>query len=100
MRLADTLGLDPGDRASLFFAAFLKDAGCSSNAAAITRLFGTDDIEAKRRQATAGRSLLSLAAFTIRTIPQQDPLPERVRRIIAIGLRGRREQREIEQAPL
>lgn len=97
MRLADDLGLTPADRASLFFAAFLKDAGCSSNAAAITRLFGTDDIEAKRRQATTDRSLLSYAAFTMRVIPQQDPLPLRLRRLISIGLRGRREQREIEQ---
>ena len=47
MRLADDLGLDAADRGALFFAALLKDAGCSSNAAAITRIFGADDIATK-----------------------------------------------------
>ena len=52
MHLADDLGLSLADRGALFYGAFLKDAGCSSNAAAITRIFGADDIEAKRRQST------------------------------------------------
>ncbi len=97
MHLADDLGLGAADRGALFYAAFLKDAGCSSNAAAITRIFGADDIEAKRRQSTIESSLLSYAAFTIRTIPSSEPLPRRLRRIIALGIRGRQEHREIEQ---
>ena len=97
MHLADDLGLGVADKGSLFYAAFLKDAGCSSNAAAITRIFGVDDIETKRRQSTIERSMLSYAAFTIRTIPGTEPLPRRLRRIIALGIRGRREHREIEQ---
>ena len=96
LRLADDLGLDPADRAALFFAAFLKDAGCSSNAAAITRIFGADDIATKARQSTIERSMLSYAAFSIRTIPSTEPLPRRIRRLIALGIRGRREHREIE----
>ena len=97
MHIADDLGLGVADRSSLFYAAFLKDAGCSSNAAAITRIFGADDIETKRRQSTIERSMLSYAAFTIRTIPDTEPLPLRLRRIITLGIRGRREHREIEQ---
>lgn len=97
MRLADDLGLPAGDRDALFYAAFLKDAGCSSNAAAITRLFGADDIDAKRRQATIERSMLSYAAFSIRTIPEAEPLPRRIRRLITIGVRGRAEHQMIEQ---
>jgi HD-GYP domain-containing protein (c-di-GMP phosphodiesterase class II) len=97
MRLADGLGLDPADRGALFFSAFLKDAGCSSNAAAITRIFGADDIATKARQSTIERSMLAYAAFTIRTIPGTEPLPRRLRRIIALGIRGRQEHREIEQ---
>ena len=97
MRLADDLGLDTDDRNALFFAAFLKDAGCSSNAAAITRIFGADDIATKARQSTIERSMLAYAAFSIRTIPTSEPLPRRVRRLIALGVRGRREHREIEQ---
>ncbi len=97
MRLADHLGLDAADRGALFFAAFLKDAGCSSNAAAITRIFGADDIATKARQSTIERSILSYAAFSIRTVPSTEPLPRRLRRLIALGIRGRREHREIEQ---
>jgi putative nucleotidyltransferase with HDIG domain len=97
MRLADGLGLGASDRGALFFAAFLKDAGCSSNAAAITRIFGADDIATKARQATTERSMLAYAAFSIRTIPTTEPLPRRIRRLIALGLRGRQEHRQIEQ---
>ncbi len=97
MHLADDLGLSPADRGALFYSAFLKDAGCSSNAAAITRIFGADDIEAKRRQSTIESSLLSYAAFAIRTIPSSEPLPRRLRRLITLGIRGQQEHREIEQ---
>jgi putative nucleotidyltransferase with HDIG domain len=48
MRIARQLGLDDGTRSSLFHAALLKDAGCSSNAAKVAALYGTDDAEAKR----------------------------------------------------
>ncbi len=97
MRVADGLGLDVADRGALFFAAFLKDAGCSSNAAAITRIFGADDIATKGRQSTTERSFLAYAAFALRTIPDTEPLPQRLRRLIALGLRGRQEHREVEQ---
>lgn len=97
MRLADALRLPQADAANLFIAAFLKDAGCSSNAAAVTRIFGTDDIALKARQSTTERSMLAYAAMTMRSLPSTEPLPQRLRRLIAIGLHGRRESREVEQ---
>ena len=48
MRLADELGLEVDDREALFYGLLLKDAGCSSNAARITALYGADDLAAKR----------------------------------------------------
>jgi putative nucleotidyltransferase with HDIG domain len=48
MRVARQLGLDQSTRSSLFHAALLKDAGCSSNAAKVAALYGTDDADAKR----------------------------------------------------
>jgi putative nucleotidyltransferase with HDIG domain len=48
MRIARQLGLDGSTRSSLFHAALLKDAGCSSNAAKVAALYGTDDADAKR----------------------------------------------------
>lgn len=96
-RLADRMGLASADREALFFAAFLKDAGCSSNAAAVTRIFGVDEIELKTRQATTERSMLAYAALTMRSLPQTEPIPRRLRRLISIGIRGRRELRQVEQ---
>ncbi len=88
MRVADVLRLTDAERGTLFCAAFLKDAGCSSNAAAVSRIFGTDDIALKGRRATLDRSILAYAAFTMRNLPSTEPLPRRLRRLIAIGLSG------------
>jgi putative nucleotidyltransferase with HDIG domain len=97
-RVGDIMDLPRQDRSALFFAAFLKDAGCSTNAAAVSRIFGVDDIELKRKQATIGRSTLAYAAFTIRNLPSAEPIPLRLRRLIRIGVRGPRERRLLEQA--
>ena len=43
MRLANQLGLSPQAQSDLYYALLLKDAGCSSNAARLCRLFGADD---------------------------------------------------------
>lgn len=43
MRLAEEIGLNEGMRSELYYALLLKDAGCSSNAARMTALFGSDD---------------------------------------------------------
>lgn len=48
MRVAREIGLDETTSAGLFHAALLKDAGCSSNAAKVAHLYGTDDADAKR----------------------------------------------------
>ena len=43
MRLGEEIGLGEEMRSSLFYALLLKDAGCSSNAARMSSLFGSDD---------------------------------------------------------
>lgn len=48
MAVADQLGLSASERADLFHALLLKDAGCSSNAARVHQLFGGDDHPTKR----------------------------------------------------
>ncbi len=97
MRVADGMGFDDETLADLFYAAMLKDAGCSSNAAAVTRIFGGDDIALKGRQQTVGRGILEYAAFTIRNLPTTEPLPLRLRRLVRIGLTGMREHHMVEQ---
>ena len=48
MRLGNELGLDSATMGALYYASLLKDAGCSSNAARMAALFGTDDQSVKR----------------------------------------------------
>lgn len=58
MRIGHEIGLDADAASSLFYALLLKDAGCSSNAAATCELFGADDHAVKRTWKTtdwAGR---------------------------------------------
>ncbi len=69
MRIATQLGLDDQTRSSLFHAALLKDAGCSSNAAKVAALYGADDADVKRdRKVTdhlmPGQSIRHLARST------------------------------------
>jgi HD-GYP domain-containing protein (c-di-GMP phosphodiesterase class II) len=47
MRLARELQLDEETRYALYYALLLKDVGCSSSAARMCELFGTDDIALK-----------------------------------------------------
>ena len=97
MRLAEDLGLGVADRGALFFGAFLKDAGCSSNAAAITRIFGADDIAAKGRQSTTERQCSPTQRSRSGPSPSSEPLPRKMRRLISLGIRGQREHRQVEQ---
>ena len=48
MRLGDELGFDAPTKGALYYASLLKDAGCSSNAARMAALFGSDDQSVKR----------------------------------------------------
>jgi putative nucleotidyltransferase with HDIG domain len=49
MRLAGALRLSPDESSDLFYAALLKDAGCSSNAARVFEMFGGPDEHATKR---------------------------------------------------
>lgn len=48
MQLAEQLGLDQDIRWELYYTLLLKDLGCSSNAARICELYGTNDLDFKR----------------------------------------------------
>jgi putative nucleotidyltransferase with HDIG domain len=56
MRLARALDLGAEDQAAAFYGLLMKDAGCSSNAAAVSALYGADDIAAKRALRTVNHS--------------------------------------------
>jgi response regulator RpfG family c-di-GMP phosphodiesterase len=47
-RIAEEMALSDCDRDSLYFAALLKDSGCSSNSARIHKIFGGDEMLVKQ----------------------------------------------------
>jgi HD-GYP domain-containing protein (c-di-GMP phosphodiesterase class II) len=76
MRVARQIGLDDAARGALFHAALLKDAGCSSNAAKVAHLYGTDDADAKRDRKVTNHlnTAESLRHLYRSTAPGQGPV--------------------------
>ncbi len=48
LRIGSLVGLSEREMNSLHLATLMKDAGCSSNAARMVEIFGSDDLHAKR----------------------------------------------------
>src|SRR4029079_11143666 len=69
MRIAQELGLGEGERADLFYALLLKDAGCSANSARMAALFSVDARHAKRssKRVDWARSYTAFL-WTLRTV--------------------------------
>jgi putative nucleotidyltransferase with HDIG domain len=89
MRVATVLGLPPGDRAHLFYALLLKDAGCSSNSARVFQLFGGDDQKAKRGVWMRDwRKLREQLAYVLDYVEPDGPIGERLRRLIVLAAKG------------
>jgi len=63
LELASRLDLPLQTRRDIHYGALLKDAGCSSNAAAVCEFFGGDDIAAKRKRMVTDWSDELQAAF-------------------------------------
>src|SRR4051794_35519279 len=99
MRIAEHLELDDATCSSLFHAALLKDAGCSSNAAKVAALYGADDAGVKRdRKVTdhlrPGESLRHLVRATA---PGRSPLAKarHLKLLVAHGATGSRALTEL-----
>ncbi len=86
MRLAEELGLPAADRSALYYALLLKDAGCSSNAAKMAALFGSDDRQVKPRlKVLDWHSPLAMAIPTISVAGMGLSLATRVRHIVQVA---------------
>jgi putative nucleotidyltransferase with HDIG domain len=96
MRLADQLRLSPDDRSDLFYALLMKDAGCSSNAARVSQLFGGDDQDVKRGLWERDwRKWREKVAYALEyTEPAGSPL-QRLRRFATLAMAGPSSQREL-----
>lgn len=89
MRLAHEAGLEPAERSALYYALLLKDAGCSSNAARLCQLFGTDDRTLKPRlKAVDLQRRLELALQTFRTTALGGSLTDKLRHTLGIARAG------------
>ena len=85
LRLGKELGLKQNHLAPLYHALLMKDAGCSSNAARMAEIFGSDDIASKRMSKISDWSnLLEAVQFVaVNTLPHNSLL-SRVGRVIRI----------------
>ena len=86
MRLAEELGLPVAERSALYYALLLKDAGCSSNAAQMSALFGADDRAIKPRMKVVDwHKRLGLAVETFRCAGLGGGWRDHVRQFLAIA---------------
>jgi HD-GYP domain-containing protein (c-di-GMP phosphodiesterase class II) len=86
MRIAEALGLSSTDRSALYYALLLKDAGCSSNAARMAALFGSDDRFVKPRMKVVDwHQRLKLAYATATTVAKGGSLLDRARHFMIMA---------------
>lgn len=96
MRIGDAIGLEAARRSALFYALLLKDLGCSSNAAKVCYLFGSDDRETKRDlKLRDWTSRLGAAGYVARNVARGAPLWKRAGRFLKVGLEGGEASREL-----
>ncbi len=100
MRLADALRLSPDERSDLFYAALLKDAGCSSNAARVFEMLGGPDEHATKRAVWLRdwRKLDQKVRYAFDWVEPDGDVLARMRKFLklaAIGPGGERELFEI-----
>ncbi|MCU0633660.1 MAG: HD domain-containing protein [Gemmatimonadaceae bacterium] len=89
LRLGEDIGLSDAERTALYFAVLLKDAGCSSNAAKVSVLFGSDDRIVKPRLKVVDarrRGVLAWHTFAVSSMGQG--LAMRVRTLLGIAKGG------------
>jgi HD-GYP domain-containing protein (c-di-GMP phosphodiesterase class II) len=86
MRLADEIGLDEQMRTALYYGLLLKDAGCSSNAARMSAMFGTDDRVVKPTMKLVDwHDRARLAVRTAFTVGQGQSIGKRVSYFLGIA---------------
>jgi len=86
MRLGQAIGMQPEEQSALYYTLLLKDAGCSSNAARLCQLFGTDDRILKPRMKFVDvEHRVALALQTLRTAALGRSIVQKVRQTFGIA---------------
>ena len=89
MHVGQQMGMDSEALSHLYYTLLLKDAGCSSNAARLFELYGTDDRQVKRdfKQVDTD-SLMRLGRFVMSHVGVGKSLHERINRILKLAQNG------------
>ncbi len=86
MRIGAEAGLCEEEMGSLYLALLMKDVGCSSNAARMAQIFGTDEISMKRMsKITDWSNLLEAAGYVAANTLPNGSLLARAQRILHIA---------------
>lgn len=89
MHVGQQLGMDSEALSHLYYTLLLKDAGCSSNAARLFELYGTDDREVKRDfKLIDTESVVRLSQFVLSHTGVGKSLHEKVSRILNLAQNG------------
>ena len=89
MHVGQQMGMDSEALSHLYYTLLLKDAGCSSNAARLFELYGTDDRLVKRDfKLVDSDSLVRLGRFVLSHTGVGKSLHERVHRILNLAQNG------------
>jgi len=90
MRIARELELCSQDRSDLYYGILLKDAGCSSNAAATASFLGSDDREVKRNLKLADwSSHVAMVGYAVRNAAIGRSVGDRIQQILRMGKQSR-----------
>ncbi len=86
VRLGQEIGLEEQDLVRLYYAALLKDSGCSSNSARVHQVFGADEVVIKRNvKYTDWSRTLDSVRYALRSMAPDDTIAERIKRIIGMA---------------
>ncbi len=88
MQLAAQLELDENACWELYYTLLLKDLGCSSNAARICELYGTDDLSFKRDFKWVNGSLGQVVRFLLQHTGRDRGIVESFQRLLRIAREG------------
>lgn len=97
MRIAEELQLPAQSCSDLYYALLLKDAGCSTNAARMHQILGSDDIRAKREVKFEDWTKPSLSGlrYLLRNVLPGKSLTQRLMKAVAVGLQQNRNNAEV-----
>jgi putative nucleotidyltransferase with HDIG domain len=87
MRIAQQVGLAVEDRADLYYALLLKDAGCSSNASRLFHILNADEIRAKGDVKTTDWTRVGWESlhYALTHVATGSPFLERMRRLFEVA---------------